>query len=317
MSTNTKPRLCRTPAQATPPARIPEALRGIWRSCRGEGDDDVEVARSLAINFVGVADVADEANLRTAVERLHRRTPCRAFLLLVDDNAEAVHAEVAATTRFASGRQDILVEEIALRLPPGGFDPMPGLVRPLLVNDLPSHLFWASGWPRAERAFDDLAALCDHVVVDTRRFASPAVELAHLTRRRDAGIRITDLTWLRLRPWRRALAEAYERTPQAVGKATRVRIVHGAAALSAAMLLGEWLTARLAADVTLEVGGDTERTCPERVVVTAGDTEIDAHAPSGPIEVHVTTAAHCLLPFQVQASRGADGDLLAAAIDLG
>lgn len=316
MTANTKPRLCRTPAQTTPLARIPEALRGIWRSCRGDGDDDVEVARSLAINFVGAADVADEADLRAAVDRLHRRTPCRAFLLLIDEHADAVHAEVAAATRLASGRQDILVEEIALRLPADRFDLVPGLVRPLLVNDLPIHLFWAADWPRTEPAFDDLAALCDHVVVDTRRFASPAVELAHLARRRDAGVRITDLTWLRLRPWRRALAEAYERTPQAVGKATRVRIVHGAAALSAAMLLGEWLTARLAADVTLEGGGDAERTCPERVVVTAGDTEIDAHAPSGPIEVHVTTAAHCLLPFQVPGSRGTDGDLLAAAIDL-
>ena len=317
MTATTKPRLCRTPSQTTPLARIPEALRGIWRSCRGDGDDDVEVARSLAINFVGVAAADDEAELRAAVDRLHRRTPCRAFLLLVDEHADAVHAEVAAATRLAPGRQDILVEEIVLRLPADRFDHVPGLVRPLLVNDLPIHLFWAADWPRTEPAFDDLAALCDHVIVDTRRFASPAVQLAHLTRRREAGMRLTDLTWLRLRPWRRALAEAYERASQAVGRPTRVRIVHGTAALAAAMLLGEWLTARLTAEVALEGSGDGDAACPERVVVTAGDTEIDAEAPAGQIVVHVTTAAHCLLPFRVPTSRGADGDLVAAAIDLG
>ncbi len=310
------PTLCRTPPRAATLPGIGEALRGIWRTCSTEAGD-TDVARSLAINFLGVAPAAGEAELRAAIDRLQRRTPCRAFLLLVDDAATKVTAEVAATTRLSGDTHDIVLEEISLRLPTGAFEQMPGLVRPLLVNDLPNHLFWATSWPRSERHFDDLATLCDHVVVDTRRFGSPALELGHVAARRGAGARVTDLSWLRLRPWRRGLAEAFERVPHAPGADTTVQIRHGKDALAAAMLLGEWLEARLDADVVLAGGGAPGSPCPERVVLRTDGAEIDLQAPGHQIVVHVTTAAHCLLPFKVPASRGTDGDLLAAAIDLG
>ena len=35
------------------------------------------------------------------------------------------------------------------------------------------------------------------------------------------------------------------------------------------------------------------------------------------LRVHVTTPEHCYLPFAVPMSRGTDGDLLGAAIDIG
>ncbi|MBL9077878.1 MAG: glucose-6-phosphate dehydrogenase assembly protein OpcA [Planctomycetes bacterium] len=313
------PALCRTPPRAVPLPQIPDALRAIWRTCGGDerSADGADVARSLAINFVGTAAAADEPMLRAAVERLQGRTPCRAFLLLVDDRAAQIGAEVSATTRLHGGTHDIVLEEITVRLPSAGFERLPGLVRPLLVNDLPNHLFWATAWPRQAHHFDDLAALCEHTVVDTRLFAAPALELGHLRARRDRGARVTDLNWLRLRPWRRALAEAYERLPAAGGARTEVRLLHGRAALAATMLLGEWLEARLGARVVLDGGGTGTGPCPDRVVLRTADAEIDLQAPDAQIVAHVSTAAHCFLPFQVPASRGTDGDLLAAAIDLG
>ncbi|MBL8730352.1 MAG: glucose-6-phosphate dehydrogenase assembly protein OpcA [Planctomycetes bacterium] len=312
---NGAPTLCRTPPRATSLPQIPDALRAIWRSCTSE-IGDADVARSLAINFVGVASAAEEADLRQAVDRLQRRTPCRAFLLLLDDTTRAVTAEVSATTRLSGGTHDIVLEEITIRIPTAGLERMPGLVRPMLVNDLPDHLFWATGWPRNERLFDDLAALCEHVVVDTRRFRSPAVEIRHLDARRQDGLAITDLSWLRLRPWRRALAEAFERIEFAPGTATDVQIRHGTGALAAAMRLGEWLETRLGAKVALDGAGAVDRACPNRVLLRCGDNEIDLQAPENQIAVHVTTAAHCFLPFKVPTSRGTDGDLLAAAIDI-
>jgi glucose-6-phosphate dehydrogenase assembly protein OpcA len=309
------PTLCRTPSRATPPPQIPDALRALWRSCTTDVDD-ANVARSLAINFVGVASVAEEADLRAAVDRLQRRTPCRAFLLLLDDATRAVTAEVSATTRRSGGTHDIVLEEITIRMPTAALEQMPGLVRPLLVNDLPNHLFWGTAWPRSERHFDDLAALCEHVVVDTRRFASPAVEIDHVDARKQDGLRITDLCWLRLRPWRRALAEAFERFEFAPGNATSVQIEHGDRALAAAMRLGQWLETRLGAKVTLDGSGAADRACPDRVLLRCSDNEIDLQAPANHIAVHVTTAAHCCLPFKVPTSRGTDGDLLAAAIDI-
>ena len=170
------PAMFRTTPRAVAPPQIPEALRGLWRTCSAE-NGGAEVARSLAINFLAFADASREALLRDALERLRMRTPCRAFLLVVDPATDKATAEVSATTRTHGTTRDIVLEEIAVRLPERAFDQIPGLVRPLLVNDLPNHLFWAAPWPRIDGQFDELSRLCDHVVVDTRLFAAPAREL--------------------------------------------------------------------------------------------------------------------------------------------
>jgi hypothetical protein len=51
--------------------------------------------------------------------------------------------------------------------------------------------------------------------------------------------------------------------------------------------------------------------------VQTGGYEVELVAPRQQIRVHVTTPEHCYLPFSVPTARGTDGDLLAAAIDLG
>lgn len=308
--------LCRTPPLAVPLPKIPDALRGLWSQCSSSNGGG-EVARSLAINLVGLADAGDEAALRDAVARLQARTPCRAFLLLTDPRATKPVAEVAATTRTHGGLHDIVLEEIVVRVPEAGLDQVPGLVRPLLVNDLPNHLYWASPWPRLERHFDDLAGLCDHAVVDTRLFRAPARELGHLAARRGSGRRLTDLTWLRLRPWRRALAEAFERVPWRAAPGSAVTIRHGGAATASALLLGQWLEARLSARVAFDATDAADSVCPAAIDLRSSGCEVEARAEGNHVTVHVTTADSCYLPFKVPISRGRDGDLLAAAIDHG
>ena len=309
------PTLVRTPGQPAEWKKIPDGMRKLWRMCLPE-EEGFDVARSLTINFLGVADAADAGALREATERLQRRSPCRAFLLLLDETAKPGAAELAAVTRCHGSTRDIVLEEITIRLPTSAFSQLPGLLRPLLMNDLPNHLFWAKAWPAPEQTFDALASLCDHAVIDSRRFAAPAADLKPVAARRAKGKRITDLAWLRLRPWRRALAEAFERVPWQAGTPTTASIRHGKQASAAAVLLGEWLQARLAAKLQFDPSGDPTATSPEGVVVSTGGFEIELAAPRQQIRVHVTTPEHCYLPFTLASSRGQDADLLAAAIDM-
>jgi glucose-6-phosphate dehydrogenase assembly protein OpcA len=308
--------LIRTPSQRTEWKRIHDGLRSLWRACLSEPNGG-DVARSLTINFVGIADAAEADALRSATDRLQRRTPCRAFLLLLDEQAEAGHAELAATTRGQGSMRDIVLEEITIRLPNGAFGQLPGLVRPLLMNDLPNHLFWARPWPDAAGDFEALAGLCEHVVVDSRRFRGGASDLAAVAARRDKGLRITDLAWLRLRPLRRALAEAFERVVWQPGTAVTGHIRHGAQSASAALLLADWLQQKLGARLQLEAGGAAAATLPEHVLLRTAEFEFELLTGPQQIRVHVTTREHCYLPFLVPTSRGSDADLLAAAIDLG
>lgn len=309
------PSLVRTPPRTADWKKIPEAMRGLWQACMPDVGGDV--ARSLTINFVGVGALAEQDALREATDRLQRRTPCRAFLLLIDADAKPGTAELTALTRCQGSMRDIVLEEIAIRLPETAFAQMPGLIRPLLMNDLPNHLFWATRWPQDEQLFDALARLCDHAVVDSRRFGDVARELAAVERRRARGQRLTDLSWLRLRPWRRALAEAFERVPWRPGTPTTGVIRHGRGATAAAALLADWLRARLGASLELDAAGDPTVSCPDSVLLATGGFEVEVVSRQPQLRVHVTTPEHCYLPFAVPMSRGTDGDLLGAAIDLG
>ena len=308
--------MMRTAFRSTSPRQIRDALQSLWKMCLPDMQGG-DVARSLTINFIGVAREEDDYLVHDAVGRLQRRTPCRAFLLLIDDDASEITAEVTATTRVHGPKRDIVLEEIVIRMPESEFDQIPGLVRPLLMNDLPNHLFWSSDWPRVEQHFDDLSQLCDHAVVDSRCFEAPARVLERLDSRRQAGQRLTDLSWLRLRPWRRALAEAFERVPWQPGAATTGEIRHGAASAATAMLLANWLRTRLGAEIELDPAGDAAGTGPDRVALQTSGCEVELVAGSRQITSHVTTPGHCYVPFKVPILRASDSDLLAAAIDLG
>lgn len=309
------PTLVRTPGQPAEWKKIPDGMRKLWRMCLPE-EEGFDVARSLTINFLGVATAEEAPVLREATERLQRRSPCRAFLVVLDETAEPGKAELAAVTRCHGSVRDIVLEEITIRLPSGAFGQLPGLIRPLLMNDLPNHLYWAKSWPSPEQTFDAMASLCDHVVVDSRRFGQPLANLQSVAARRAQGKRITDLGWLRLRPWRRALAEGFERVRWLPGMPTTALIRHGKQAGAAATLLGEWLTTRLGAKVQFDPAGDPTAPSPDGVVIATGGFEIELAAPRQQIRVHVTTPEHCYLPFTMANSRGPDADLLAAAIDL-
>ncbi len=310
------PALLRTPTRSADWTRIPEALRELWRACLPD-QQGADVARALAVNFVGIAAADEEEDLREAVDKLQRRTPCRAFLLLLDPAAPIGAAELAAVTRTAGALRDIVLEEIVIRLPAKALPRIPGLVRPLLENDLPNHLYWATRLPADESTLDAMAAMCDHLIIDSRRFGAVARELDAIQSRRRRGFRVTDLTWLRLRPWRRALAEAFEQLPWRAGTPVEAAIRHGANGLAGAQLLGNWLRARTDARITLDAAGAAGSLWPERVTLAVGDCEVDLATAGAQIRVRVSTPERCDLPFLVPQSRGSDGDLVGAAIDLG
>ena len=308
------PSLVRTPTQSAEWRKIHDGMRALWKACLPDQQGG-DVARSLTINFVAVADADAASDLASVAQRLQSRSPCRAFLVLLDEAAEPGRAELAATTRCHGSTRDIVLEEISVRVPPRAFGQVPGLVRPLLMNDLPNHLYWARTWPTDERDFDAVARLCDHVVVDSRRFAEPARHLAAVAARRQAGQRLSDLNWLRLRPWRRALAEAFERLPWQPGTKVEGAVRYGASATAAAHLLADWLGSRLGARLALERSGEPTLACPESVVLRTGGFEIDLAIAKNQLRVHVSTPEHCYLPFTVPVPRSEDGDLLANALD--
>lgn len=293
-------------------AELPDAVRHLWTACMdAPGSEDV--ARALTSNFLGVATKANEERLRAATRELQRRGPCRAFLFVLDDDAAGAPAELRATTRLHGRIRDIVLEELVIRLPRKQLADMPGVIRPLVIDDLPSRLFWSLPWPANEGEFDVLASLCGAATVDSREFGNPARELAALQERREQGQRIVDLSWLRALPWRRALGEAFERVDWRPGTPVTGLLRHGRNARAGAMLLSDWLHDRLAAQLSIEPDGDATAIGPDHVALKVGDVEIVVELQGEQLVSHVTTQTTCYLPFSIATVRGSDAELLAAA----
>ena len=295
---------------------LPEALAILWRHVE-ESDQTRPLARTLTMNFVGVTDAAGEERLRAAVDRLLVRHPCRAFLVVLDDRASALSATLSARTLDARNNRQTVLEQIVLRAPERDLPKLPGVFLPLLVNDIPTHLYWALPLPADTAQLTSLAHVADQTVVNSALFADLERDCARLA---GTDLHTVDLVQFRLHPWRRALAEAFERFDWRAEVPTRARIEHAASAAAAARRLAAWLGERLQA--TTEIATVTE-VCdappcdPCRLQVEHGEVRVVVQRTRdrSRLSVAVTRADVCLLPFEVPASRGQDGDLLAAAFD--
>ncbi len=313
MTSTTDRELVRLPARVAEPTDVRAALRALWQDSDTEG---VDTARAVTINFIGVTKHPRDQDdpMRAAADDLVRRSPARVFLLHVDDSLQEPSVEVSATMRQRGNTRFVIAEEIHVQAPGNWFSHVPGLVRPLLIHDLPTHVFWADDWDDRER-FAAMRRLGDHCLVDTQRFTLPAVQLPELADARATGRRITDLNWLRLRPWRRALAEAFERIRWRSDSQVTGLVRHGTAGTAAAILLAEWLQDRLAARIELEEC-DHPDGCPESVRLQFDGNTIQVGSSPTCLTMNASTEAECFLPLRLPRSRRSDGGLLAAAIDI-
>lgn len=293
---------------------LPAAVDALWDACM-QDQRGSDVARALTANFVGVAAAPHADCLLAATDQLQQRSPCRAFLLLIDEDSPSEVAELTATTRKHGPLRDIVLEQIVIRLRRDDLRRVPGLLRPLILDDLPSHMLWALPWAKDERNFERLIEMCPHAIVDSRSFSDPERDLTMVHERRGRGERISDLSWLRLQPWRRSLAEAFERFEWRPGTTVAATITHGREARTSSLLLARWLRERLAAAVTLERDHDDAMLGPTRVAMTVGDVQVQLDHREGMLVAHVSTPSACMLPFTNSTARGSDAELLVRAMD--
>lgn len=299
-------------------ARLDSALRELWNEIERQ-DGERTLSRAVTMNFIGVADADGMPLLREAFTSVLHRHPCRAFLVEIRPDGAGLQARVAARAKAEGLGRRTVMEEITLQVDGHQFPRIPGLIRPLLVSDVPTHLFWARGLPDNAFALSTMGRLVDQVIVDSSLFEQPERDITRLMALRN--LTTCDLTWFRLRPWRRALAEAFELVGHDPSRPTTVTIVSGpeTGARAAAFKLGEWLRARLGAGVTLEPAPGADPALaplwPCRVVLHHGAAEmVLTHVPPR-LRLDVTLGDRCLLPYWTPVSRGSRGDLLAAAID--
>ena len=189
------------------------------------------------------------------MSELGERHPSRVILLFPrpDEDRDAIDADVDLRCFMREGEEkEVCSEVVALRLCGSRAHAPASIVQPLLVSDLPVFLRWRGELPFGSEELEQLLAIADRLVIDSREWNEPAKTFAALAGRLD-DVAVSDIAWARTQPWREAIAALWP----AVAGADRMRV---AGPKAEGLLLGRWAGCRLKRkiDLDLEPAGEIE-----------------------------------------------------------
>lgn len=263
------------------PDKIEQELSALWRKAAErakESGDRFAVTRACLWNFIAHSDGETEfQKSKRMLDEVSETVPTRIISLhetsegdgsgeLIGDDGAPVRAYVEANfRRSGSGRREVVAEEITLEVHRIQGQRLPGLVRSLLLPDVPTAMFVRNPaadyqWlPRllpetdrlifdseklsSARALHAVVELCERMV-KTASASGTFVPVGHALVPR---FEVADLGWLRLWPWRILVASLFD-SPAAAAALTQLsalRIEYGKGAEPAAYLLAGWLESRL------------------------------------------------------------------------
>ena len=170
-------------------------------------------ARASVLNLI--VTVVDDAAADRVVHTLMGlgvRHPSRAVVLVPEpgDHPQPLDARISTHCHDAAGGGDrICYEEVVLTVRGEAAGHLNGIVAPLLIHDLPTHVWWPGNCPFNDPVFDQLVEMGDRLIVDSSDFGDLLTglrRLANLRRRSGVG----DLTWERLAWWQELTAQFFD-----------------------------------------------------------------------------------------------------------
>jgi glucose-6-phosphate dehydrogenase assembly protein OpcA len=170
-------------------------------------------ARASVLNLiVTVVDAAAADRVVHTLVGLGVRHPSRAIVLVPQHRAagEPIDARISTHCNEASGGGErICYEEVVLTVRGEAAEHLSGIVAPLLIHDLPTHVWWPGDPPWGDPVFEQLVEMCDRVIIDSADFGSLLGGMrrtANLRRRSGVG----DLSWERLSWWQELTAQFFD-----------------------------------------------------------------------------------------------------------
>ena len=170
-------------------------------------------ARASVLNLiVMVPDEEAATRVVATMVGLGVRHPSRAIVLAADPSAGGPPLSASITAHCHAGPEGadpICFEVVVLTVHGEAAEHLSGIVAPLLIHDLPTHVWWPGDPPFADPIFDQLVEMGDRLVIDSDEFGDLLYGLRRLTTlRRRSGV--GDLAWRRLAWWQELTAEFFD-----------------------------------------------------------------------------------------------------------
>ena len=170
-------------------------------------------ARASVLNLiVTVVDAAAAERVVRTMTGLGVRHPSRAIVLVPEPRSDGSPLDARISTHCHDSSVDgdrICYEEVVLTVRGDAASHLSGVVAPLLIHDLPTHVWWPGDPPFNDPVFDQLVEMGDRVLIDTADFTDLQAGLRRLaTLRRKSGV--GDLSWERLSWWQELTAQFFD-----------------------------------------------------------------------------------------------------------
>lgn len=172
-------------------------------------------ARASVLNLIVTAPDGEAAErIAATMMGLGVRHPSRAIVLVADPGeGDALDASITVHCHPGAVRaEQICHETIVLTCHGEPAHHLDGVVAPLLIHDLPTHVWWPGDPPFEDPVFDQLVDMSDRLIVDSSDFGELLTGYRRLTNlRRRSGV--GDLSWERLAWWHEVTAQFFD-TPR-------------------------------------------------------------------------------------------------------
>jgi len=170
-------------------------------------------ARASVLNLiVTVVDLEAADRVVHTLLGLGVRHPSRAIVLVPEHGGgeQPLDARISTHCNEASGGGDrVCYEEIVLTVRGEAAAHLSGIVAPLLIHDLPTHVWWPGLPPFTDPIFDQLVEMGDRVLFDSADFGDLLGGLRRIASlRRSSGV--GDLSWERLAWWQELTAQFFD-----------------------------------------------------------------------------------------------------------
>lgn len=243
---------------AVDPNAIERELASLWRSAGRSVEGSSPVTRACLWNVAvhieerpGHEGHGSAAPLETAIRELPRYLAARALVLRTlpaGTGLPELESWIAANCIVAGGGGKLVCsEEVAIAARGDGERHLPGLVRALLVPQLPTAVVFAGVPPGGRPTIDGLIQAADRIVVyaDHSQHPAPLARLLEVIRGSPLGA--IDLGWLELSPFRSVLGGLFDPpvTEADISRLDRVRFSSAPGRRWSSLLVLGWIASAL------------------------------------------------------------------------
>jgi glucose-6-phosphate dehydrogenase assembly protein OpcA len=242
------------PAKPVDVQQIERELTAMW-SAPPAGAADAPVTRACMSNLIVYVPSHDAAaRLEAEIVPIVEHHPSRVLMLVAEGTSggEPLEAYVSALCHLGDGGRQVCSEHVVIRAGNGAIRRLPSVVRPLVLGDLPTALWWTGPAPPVGggELFRELREDATQVIFDSLEWTDQAPGFV-ATAMWAAGVArndgVSDLAWTRLGAWRSLVSQALDPAvaPGALDSLHDVEVEHGARTAPQAWLLLAWMADRL------------------------------------------------------------------------